>query len=452
MDTKADFRVHEFRTLGRSRDVEAMTMLKQIAHQVQPIMRRREWTVPMLSEFFPAQTNLLGLNVGGGGGRTREVKVRLRPARDPESFLPYESVLHTMLHELVHNVRGPHDKVFYKLLDEVTAECEELMAKGVGGTGVGFDGPSCGRLGSHNFIPLHNPHHANLRDVALRAAEERAKRQRLMPKGPQRLGGGGGSGSGGGGEGGPQHYANAAAAAAAAAERRCNDNRWCPCERVTNALGRAVAVAQQKRTEQQQQQQLWQLPLTSRVRMDASGDASGGAAAETLVRSISSGGTGREAAAGESRKAEGRPASAGPRTGPAAGDAPALEASSSGGGSAADLDLAGVEADLVRRIEEGVIDLTLGSDSEAETEEEASGATAAGGRGRALTASGAGSRGSGGSGSRAEEGQGTRTLITGAWRPALTVHSGQLPISHFHQSWRHHSHPPLLMAASRPLR
>jgi hypothetical protein len=56
------------------------------------------------------QTNLLGLNVGGGGGHTREVKVRLRPARDPESFLPYESVLHTMLHELVHNVRGPHDK------------------------------------------------------------------------------------------------------------------------------------------------------------------------------------------------------------------------------------------------------------------------------------------------------------------------------------------------------
>eukprot|EP00198_Chlamydomonas_reinhardtii_P010778 XP_001700115.1 predicted protein [Chlamydomonas reinhardtii] len=179
-DSKADFRVHDFRTLARSRDAEAMAMLKRIAHQVQPIMRRREWTVPLLSEFFPVQTNLLGLNVGGGGGRTREVKVRLRPARDPDSFLPYESVLHTMLHELVHNVRGPHDKVFYNLLDEVTAECEELMAKGVGGTGVGFDGPSCGRLGSHAFIPQHNPHPASLRDVALRGAAAPAGLERTQ--------------------------------------------------------------------------------------------------------------------------------------------------------------------------------------------------------------------------------------------------------------------------------
>ena len=28
-----------------------------------------------------------------------------------------------MLHELVHNVRGPHDAVFYKLLDEITEVC-----------------------------------------------------------------------------------------------------------------------------------------------------------------------------------------------------------------------------------------------------------------------------------------------------------------------------------------
>ncbi|KAG2424072.1 hypothetical protein HYH02_015228 [Chlamydomonas schloesseri] len=241
-------------------------MLRQVAHQVQPIMRRREWTVPLLSEFFPAQTNLLGLNVGGGGGCTREVKVRLRPARDPDSFLPYESVLHTMLHELVHNVRAPHDKAFYKLLDEITAECEELMAKGVGGTGVGFDGPSCGRLGSHSFIPQHNPHPASLRDVALRAAEERVKRQRIMPIGPQRLGGGG--------TGTDQHYKTPAAAAAAAAERRCNDNRWCPCERVANALGRAVTAAQQKRAEFNQEQHAQQQSLLGSA--SGQGAASGG--------------------------------------------------------------------------------------------------------------------------------------------------------------------------------
>lgn len=43
-------------------------------------------------------------------GRTQEIRVRLRRPRDPCSFYDYEHVLGTMLHELVHNVRGPHDK------------------------------------------------------------------------------------------------------------------------------------------------------------------------------------------------------------------------------------------------------------------------------------------------------------------------------------------------------
>lgn len=49
--------------------------------QVQPIMRVRGWHVPRLSEFFPANANLLGLNIGGGGGRTREIKVALTLGR-----------------------------------------------------------------------------------------------------------------------------------------------------------------------------------------------------------------------------------------------------------------------------------------------------------------------------------------------------------------------------------
>lgn len=36
--------------------------------QVQPIMRKRSWVVPLLTEFKPPNPNLLGLNVGGGGG------------------------------------------------------------------------------------------------------------------------------------------------------------------------------------------------------------------------------------------------------------------------------------------------------------------------------------------------------------------------------------------------
>lgn len=61
-----------------------------------------------------------GLNINGGGGRTSEIKIRLRPHNSEGSFFPYEHLLGTMLHELVHNVQGPHNATFYKLLDEIT--------------------------------------------------------------------------------------------------------------------------------------------------------------------------------------------------------------------------------------------------------------------------------------------------------------------------------------------
>ena len=47
--------------------------------------------------------------------------MRLRRPRDEASFYDYDFVLGTMLHELAHNIRGPHDAAFYKLLDELKA-------------------------------------------------------------------------------------------------------------------------------------------------------------------------------------------------------------------------------------------------------------------------------------------------------------------------------------------
>lgn len=96
------------------------------------------------------------------------INVRLRYHHSPNAFYPYEDILGTMLHEIAHNVRGPHDAKFYSILDELTKECEELMAKGVSGTGIGFDGPSMGRLGAHSWIPTHNPAPEALHEIQLK--------------------------------------------------------------------------------------------------------------------------------------------------------------------------------------------------------------------------------------------------------------------------------------------
>lgn len=47
------------------------------------------------------------------------------------SFLPFESALDTLLHELVHNEIGPHSAKFFKKWDELRAECEKLMSEGM---------------------------------------------------------------------------------------------------------------------------------------------------------------------------------------------------------------------------------------------------------------------------------------------------------------------------------
>lgn len=61
--------------------------------QVQPIMRRRQWRVPLVSEFYPSNPALLGLNVGGGGGRTQQIKIRLRTPGSIDNFFPFEHIL-----------------------------------------------------------------------------------------------------------------------------------------------------------------------------------------------------------------------------------------------------------------------------------------------------------------------------------------------------------------------
>jgi len=202
-------KVWEVRELKRKPDAPAArALLDRIAKQVQPIMRRRKWRVKVLSEFSPRSPRLLGLNVGKG----IEVKLRLRRDGRDLDFIPYEEVLDTMLHELCHNERGPHDAQFYKLWDELRKECDELVSKGITGTGQGFDGTGR-RLGGFTVYPPP----PSLRQATAAAAQKRARNGALLPSGPTKLGG--------------NNYImsvlSPVQAAAMAAERRMHDDLWC---------------------------------------------------------------------------------------------------------------------------------------------------------------------------------------------------------------------------------
>ncbi|KAJ0985032.1 hypothetical protein J5N97_003388 [Dioscorea zingiberensis] len=201
-------KVLEIKALKKPREDEARNTLERIAKQVQPIMHRRKWRVHLLSEF--CHPRLLGLNIGGG----REVRIRLRALNNDLVFLPFEQVLDTMLHELCHIEVGPHNAEFYKLWDELRKECDELVAKGITGTGQGFDGHGR-RLGGYT----HQVSLSSLRQTALDAAEKRRRIGTLLPSGPKRLGG----------DNNIMSSLSPIQAAAMAAERRVRDELWCGC-------------------------------------------------------------------------------------------------------------------------------------------------------------------------------------------------------------------------------
>ncbi|KAJ3414986.1 hypothetical protein HDV05_005817 [Chytridiales sp. JEL 0842] len=204
------------KTCGKFKDEEAMTLLRKAASTVKPIMKKRGWVVKMLREFYPKQDNLLGLNVNRGA----EIKIRLRPHYDENVFFDFECILGTMLHELVHILRGPHDAIFYKHLDELTAECEDNIKKGWTGDGFDSNGFRLGQGVSHN-LPEHLA-----KKAAAEAAQTRLKKAKVMiPAGGRRLGSA--TGPEGDSLSSLEKKVKPGMMAAIAAERRMKDRVWC---------------------------------------------------------------------------------------------------------------------------------------------------------------------------------------------------------------------------------
>lgn len=98
-------------TLGLEADATARALLKRAAAAVKPLMLQHSWYVSELSETYPPFAGLLGLNHEQG----RRIELRLRHPNNVMSFLDYNCILDTLLHELVHIEIGPHDDAFYKL-------------------------------------------------------------------------------------------------------------------------------------------------------------------------------------------------------------------------------------------------------------------------------------------------------------------------------------------------
>ncbi|KAK4510056.1 Na+/H+ antiporter [Mucor velutinosus] len=198
--------VKEYKALVRKpRHDEALQLLKRLASQVKPVLLKHNWTIKNLVEFFPTNPNLLGMNTNRGW----KVNLRLRPHYDETQFLEYEDILGTLLHEMAHIVRGPHDEHFYKLLDELKQETELLMASGYRGDGFFSDGHLLGFQSVPRYMSS---------GIAAKAAEKRLQTSKIMlPTGGIRLGGGSST----------IKHMTPAQAAARAAQKRQLDKVWC---------------------------------------------------------------------------------------------------------------------------------------------------------------------------------------------------------------------------------
>lgn len=105
--------------------------------------------------------------------------LRLRYPGDQTQFLPLDSVLDTMLHELCHIVHTPHNNDFHALWNQLRDEQQGLFMKGYTGEGFLSEGR---RLGGSRMPPLE------ARRLAREAAEKR-QRQATGTGPGQRLGG-----------------------------------------------------------------------------------------------------------------------------------------------------------------------------------------------------------------------------------------------------------------------
>ncbi|CAK9438097.1 uncharacterized protein LODBEIA_P24160 [Lodderomyces beijingensis] len=106
----------------------ANSLLHDAVKELGALIHEYNFKVGLLCEMFPKSPNLLGLNVNKG----QKIMLRLRYHHNERSFLPMCDIIGTFLHELTHNVHGPHDKKFYDYLAQLEKRYGELKYGGGG--------------------------------------------------------------------------------------------------------------------------------------------------------------------------------------------------------------------------------------------------------------------------------------------------------------------------------
>ena len=149
---------------------EAERLLQRLATDpgIIEIMKTRKFKVGVLTEMSPVEAqermakrgtpnmDLLGYNQNFGG----MIVLRLR-TDTLKGFRPYHDLINTLIHEMTHNVWGPHDHNFWKLFGELKAQYMRFHRfwshggraadSNAAGQFQGFDGQDEGAVRDANF-------------------------------------------------------------------------------------------------------------------------------------------------------------------------------------------------------------------------------------------------------------------------------------------------------------
>lgn len=158
---------------------EASRLLQRLVCATQALLVRRKWSVQLLTEFLPKGAGLLGLNVNRG----TKIMIRLREHNNNDTFLPWESLLGTLVHELVHIEISSHSFEFYSLVDKL---CDEVQSDGLR---LPSAAPSAAPFAWENGRRLGGKAAPTLSSARELSADAAIKRSRADGVGGQRLGG-----------------------------------------------------------------------------------------------------------------------------------------------------------------------------------------------------------------------------------------------------------------------